>query len=334
MARSHASATKGSLFGVVAQTLPIPQAAGFVGHEPPRLDWVGRPEQTNIRLNNPELEGVDDLRDLWNQQKPFALSAELRPLFRKRLLDSLTNWDTRNARADWTPTALRACAELMVDDFLVFDVALPITDLSHLEIKKSTLAGRPYRTGGGRTVDANVIDILLTWMITNDSEFMQGGATGATKPGTTSFPYLASPNAQMQSVALDVDLNAPPDKVWAAIGHFGDLSWHPLVARVRLTGAGIGQLRTIETTDGKEIIERLEAVDLGERSYRYTTIAGIPALDYTGTLDVKRKGSGSSVEWRVQFMPGGQPDIIVKSIASGLLKSGLESLKSRFGALP
>ncbi len=26
----------------------------------------------------------------------------------------------------------------------------PITDQSHLEIEKSTLAGRPYQTGGGR----------------------------------------------------------------------------------------------------------------------------------------------------------------------------------------
>ena len=49
------------------------------------------------------------------------------------------------------------------------------------------------------------------------------------------------------------------------IGPFG-LDWHPLVARVRLTGTGIGQLRTIETLDGKEIVERLEAIDNAKRS--------------------------------------------------------------------
>ena len=43
---------KGSLFAVIAETVPRPRAAAFVGHEPPRLDWVGRPEQTNMRLNN------------------------------------------------------------------------------------------------------------------------------------------------------------------------------------------------------------------------------------------------------------------------------------------
>ena len=60
---------RGSLFGVIAETVPIPGAAGPIGHEPPRLDWVGRPEQTNMRLNNNGLKGTaDDLRDSWNQQ--------------------------------------------------------------------------------------------------------------------------------------------------------------------------------------------------------------------------------------------------------------------------
>jgi hypothetical protein len=49
-------------------------------------------------------------------------------------------------------------------------------------------------------------------------------------------------------------------------------------------------------------------------------------------LDVKPKGSGSSVEWRVQYWADGQPDILIKTVISTLLKTGLESLKSRFGA--
>jgi hypothetical protein len=53
-------------------------------------------------------------------------------------------------------------------------------------------------------------------------------------------------------------------------------SWHPLIASIKLTGTGIGQLRTIETIDGKQIIERLEAIDNSARLYRYTNIAGIP----------------------------------------------------------
>src|SRR6185503_6984181 len=58
---------KGSLFGAVAETVPARQPRGQVSHPPARIDWIGRPEQTNVRLNNPGLPVVDDLRDLWNQ---------------------------------------------------------------------------------------------------------------------------------------------------------------------------------------------------------------------------------------------------------------------------
>jgi hypothetical protein len=324
--------SKGSLFGVIAETSAIPQPRSLIGHEPPRFDWVGRPEQTNMRLNNPAMEGADDVRDLWNQQTPFALAENIRPLFRKRLLDSLTNWDMRDGKADWTPADLDAVINVYLDDFLLFDVSKPMSDTSFFEIEKSTLHGHEYQTGGGRTVNANVIDIMLTWMVNNGREFLQGGATGATKPGTKTFPYLASPNTQLQTVTDSVDLSATPDKVWALIGAFGG-TWHPLIAKIKLTGTGIGQLRTIETIDGKQMIERLEASDNSQRSYRYTMISGIQAVDYTGTLDVKPKGAGSSVEWRVQYWADGQPDIVVKTVVSTLLKTGLESLKSRFGGL-
>src|SRR3977135_704178 len=159
--------------------------------------------------------GTVDLRDLWNQQTPFAIAQELLPLFLQRLKDSFAVWDGLDGKADWTPDGLAANANVFLDDFLLFDVAKPITDESHLEIEKSTLDGRPYRTGGGRTVDANSIDILLTWLVNRDREFLQGGATGATKPGMTMFPYLATPNSELQTVAGSVELGAAPDEVWS-----------------------------------------------------------------------------------------------------------------------
>jgi hypothetical protein len=99
-----------------------------------------------------------------------------------------------------------------------------------------------------------------------------------------------------------------------------------------LTGAGIGQLRRIETRDGREIVERLEEIDSVRRSYRYTLVAGIPASHYTGTIEVTPKGSGCVAEWRVQFLANDQPDIVVRIMVSTLLKSGFGSLKHRFAA--
>src|SRR5215813_587299 len=321
---------KGSLFGAIAETVPARQARGRVSHPVARIDWVGRPEQTNVRLTNPGLSGAEDLRDLWNQQTPFAIRKDLQPLFLQRLKDSFAEWDMRDGKADWTPEALAANANVFLDDFLLFDVAKPITDQSHLEIEKSTLYGRPYQTGGGRTIDANVIDILLTWLINHDREFLQGGATGATKPGLKVFPYLATPNAELQTVAESVELAAAPDEVWSLIGQFGG-AWHPLTAKVSLTGTGIGQLRTIQTLDGQEIVERLEAIDDAKRFFRYTNIAGMAVSHYTGTLEVKPKGSGCVADWRAQFLAINKTDRAVKVIVSTLFKTGLESLKPRFG---
>jgi hypothetical protein len=283
-----------------------------------------------MRLNNAQVKGADDIRDLWNQQTPFAIDEKLRPLFLQRLKDSLADWDMRDGKQDWTPSALAANANMFVDDFLLFDVAKPITDTSHLEIEISTLDGKAYQTGGGRTVDADVIDVLLTWMVNHNREFLEGGTTKATKPGTKNFPYFASPNLDLQSVVEKVEVNGAPDKVWELIGRFGVADWHPLIAEIRLTGAGPGQLRTIETVDGKQIIERLEAVDDPGRFYRYANIAGLPVTNYTGMLSVKPNGAGSSVEWSAQFLPNGPGTLISKTIVSTLFKTGLDSVKTRF----
>jgi hypothetical protein len=171
---------------------------------------------------------------------------------------------------------------------------------------------------------------MISWMVNNDKEHLQGGSTSATKPGSTTFPYLASPNKELQTVAESVEVSAPPDKVWALVGAFGG-SWHPLIAKVELIGSGIGQLRKIETIDGKQIIERLETMDDSKRFYRYTNISGLPASNYTGTFVVTPKGANSVIEWRAQYLGDGQGTLVVKIIVSTLFKTGLEALKKHFG---
>jgi hypothetical protein len=109
------------------------------------------------------------------------------------------------------------------------------------------------------------------------------------------------------------------------------LQWHPAVARARLIGEGLGQIRRLETRDGREIVERLADVDNTKRSYRYTLVSGVPASHYTGVIDVKPKASGSVAEWRVDFLANNQPDIAVRTMVSRLVETGLGSLKARFG---
>jgi hypothetical protein len=90
---------------------------------------------------------------------------------------------------------------VFLDDFQLIDVTKATTDTSYLEIEKSTLNGRPYQTGGGRTLNAHDIDMLLTWIVNRDREPLVGGATRATQLGRNTFPYLAPPNTELQTVA-------------------------------------------------------------------------------------------------------------------------------------
>ena len=293
---------KGSLFGVIAETVPIPRPPGPLGYPVRRIDWVGRPEQTNMRLNNPAMSGVDDIRDLWNQQTPFAIPKELQPLFLQRLKDSFADWDMLDGKADWTPEALAANANVFLDDFLLFDVAKPITDQSHLEIEKSTIYGRPYQTGGGRTVDANVDRHLLTWLVNRDREFLQGGATGATKPGMKVFPYFATPNTELQTVAESVELAAPPDEVWSVIGQF-NLDWHPAGRESPLDRRG-----NRSTPQGSKRATAGKSSNAWKRS---TTRSGSIAIRWSPEFPLpitparsksSRRASGCVADWRVQFL--------------------------------
>ncbi len=302
---------KGSLFGVVAETTPLPRPNdALVGHEPPRFDWIGKPEQTNVRLNNPALAGTEDVRDLWNQQTPFAIAEEHKPLFRNRMMESLKNWDMRDGRADWTPAAMAANANVFLDDFLLFDVSKPITDASHLEIEKSTINGTtvPNRR---RSDDrrGTCIDILLTWLVNHDKgEFLQGGATGATQPSMKSFPYLASAEHRAANRWQTASrCRRSPDRVWDLIGPLSGAYTAPFDRQNPNHRNGYRPVADHrDKIDGKQIIERLEEMDAAQKSYRYGGIAGIQTSNYTGTLSVKPKGAGSSVEWHVQYLPDGQ----------------------------
>jgi hypothetical protein len=131
----------GSLFGVVAEITPRdPESQAMT---PPRFDWVGKPEQTNFRLNG--APDAPDVRDAWNQETPFAIGADMLPVFRKRLTDSFRIWDLRDGKVDWEPAALAANVNVFLEDYLLIDVAKPTTDRSHLEIERELIVDEESR---------------------------------------------------------------------------------------------------------------------------------------------------------------------------------------------
>lgn len=321
--------SEGTLFGLIAETAPRNRSPETLLI--PRYDWVGRPEQTNFIIN--AVPNTVDLRDLWNQQTPFEdMPVDVASLFRKRLRDSFEFWDKRDDEIQWSPELLDAHINVRMNDFLVFDVSKPITNQSHLEIEQSTIAGKPYTTGGGRTVDANVIDILVTYLINrNQGKFYQGLATQATQIGLTTFPYLAPPNKKMLKVSQTISLPASPAAVWAVVGQFGN-PWNPLIASIKLFGSGAGQLRVIETIDGKNMVERLDSIEAAKMTLNYSLVSGIPAKPYAGVISVTPDKNGCRVTWTVNYRPSGQGELIVRLIVNSLIERGFKALQERFGA--
>jgi hypothetical protein len=61
-------------------------------------------------------------------------------------------------------------------------------------------------------------------------------------------------------------------------------------------------------------------------------VAGVPASHYPGTIEVEPKGKGCVAHLRVDFLANNQPDIVVRTMVSTLVTTGLGSLKSRFAS--
>jgi mxaD protein len=138
-----------------------------------------------------------------------------------------------------------------------------------------------------------------------------------------------------------IEINAPADKVWAKIGNFGDMSWHPAIAKTEITGgkaAEVGATRVLGIKDnGGNINEVLTTIDATGMTMKYEiTESVLPVRDYGATLKVESAGEGKSVvTWRAMFKrkdpanPGaaGQDDAAAKDAIGGIFKSGLENLK-------
>lgn len=137
-----------------------------------------------------------------------------------------------------------------------------------------------------------------------------------------------------------IEINAPADKVWATAGNYGDLGWHPAIAKTALTSGKaeeVGATRVLTTQDGGAINEVLTAYDASGMVMKYEiTESVLPVREYGATLKVESAGEGKSVvTWRTMFKrkdpanPGapGQDDAAAKAAIDGILKSGLANLK-------
>ncbi len=167
--------------------------------------------------------------------------------------------------------------------------------------------------------------------------------------GLTVLPGLALAHGPTrQKITETAEVAAEPAEVWAAIGDFQDMSWHPAVhSTVGENGNEIDATRvlTLGESGGPTISEVLYKYSDEKMSYSYritkVLVEVLPVTNYSSHLTVKpRDGGGSLIEWRGAFYrgyPNNDPpehlnDAAAIEAVTGVYRLGLDALIQRFGA--
>ena len=168
--------------------------------KPIRIERVGRPEIKNFVLASPmhdaRTKGLE-LRDLYNKEDAFALSKEYRSLYESRLDANLAFFDGLDGRTAWPlgPDGRHPLRDLLIGDFLIVDMAHAFAPGNFLEIERSLMNHNPHESAGGRWLDDDILDEMLTLFVNaGRGERLGDGVNAPTKPARTSFPYVREPN--------------------------------------------------------------------------------------------------------------------------------------------
>ena len=145
-----------------------------------------------------------------------------------------------------------------------------------------------------------------------------------------------------RTVEITQAVAAPPDEVWAIIGNFQDMGWHPAVAETEGRGGNApGATRTLTLSGGGQIQETLEKTDPEARSlvYRIEQVDPkvLPVTDYASTLSVAPAPAGGSIlTWTGTFSrvdpsddpPAALSDAAAVAAVSQVYQAGLANVKA------
>jgi Domain of unknown function (DUF4331) len=166
--------------------------------KPIRIERVGRPEIKNVLMANPtrDPKGVE-LRDLYNKEDAFSLSREYQPLYEARVNASLAFFDGLDGKTAWplAPDGRHPLRDLLIRDYLILDLARDFAPGNFLEIERSLINARAHASSGGRWLDDDILDEMLTLFVNGGKgERLGDGVDAPTKPASLSFPYVREPN--------------------------------------------------------------------------------------------------------------------------------------------
>ncbi|WP_407609023.1 SRPBCC family protein [Klebsiella aerogenes] len=138
----------------------------------------------------------------------------------------------------------------------------------------------------------------------------------------------------MATTTVSIEIPASVDQVWQLMGGFDSLpDWLPFIPKSVVSEGR--RVRTLTTSDGGTVIERLEAFDNRQRSYSYSIIqAPFPVVDYLSTIAVVATADSNitRVEWSGSFTPVNVSDADAEALFSGIYRDGLQALKNNFSA--
>ena len=183
----------GPMFALVGETLSA-------GKRPARLERVGRPEIKNITLSAKIFDTVNrdlEIRDIYNEEDAFNLFKHYVGAYRARFNANLAFFDGLDGKVDWPLDQVgnHPLTELLLHDFLVVDMSKPFSETSFFEIEQAMLEGRAHTTCGGRWLNEDLVDTLLTLYVNaGKGPRIRDGVDAPIAWSSKAFPYMAPPN--------------------------------------------------------------------------------------------------------------------------------------------
>jgi uncharacterized protein YndB with AHSA1/START domain len=142
----------------------------------------------------------------------------------------------------------------------------------------------------------------------------------------------ASP-ASAASLTRRIDVAAPPDAVWSAIGPFCSIaSWHPAIGSCTEDGK-MPPTRTLITRDGKTtFVEPEIARSDSDHFYAYSFASSpFPVSHYEATIRVRANGDGgSTVVWHGTYTPDWGREKEAREDFAAVYEAGLAAIQAKF----
>jgi hypothetical protein len=182
----------GPLFAVVGET-------ARTGPITIRLERFGRPEIKNLILGPKGFDTVNrdiEIRDLYNQEDAFKLGPAYLDAYRARMNANLAAWDVVDGKTDWPLDAhgTHPLTEMLLADFMVIDVSKPYAEKSYFEIEQMLLKGTAHNTCGGRWLNDDSMDTLVTTLVNaGNGPRISDGVDQQAVQASRAFPYLVPP---------------------------------------------------------------------------------------------------------------------------------------------